>query len=1253
MLGRTMRCPNPTCREVFTVREEQEQLSLGDDLPAAVPVPAPGIPPPTQRGGAVGEMVPMLPAEIDPDFELPSEMLRDFDMGIPEPKSAQGVSVTASESLPSLEPLDALPIDESSSSSQHSGNGLMVPLVEAELAPEPPAPETRADKVKPPKRKEKRTAKAVDWQTAAPPPVRGVSTVGDENDLIIEADVAPAVPVLAEPEPEPVLFFPKRKKKRKVASAAVLAGLTVFVVVGSVSGILLWRNYEANRQTKRADEARKEYESGKFVQAAKSYEDMLKDYADEPRADEYKFMVAWCNVRQAAYSVSSASEVPATWQKVKQFLDERVDDPFLKDYAVDAADTVRKVAETAAERGDSVVQKKQYDEAEESVRVGREALAYFPRYRNEGLGAGEERVIEQLGAIELRVRGARDRQRVVDEITKGLEDPTEKNILKAEETAVTAGLSGDPEVKELLAKARRESARTIKFEAADAELAKSKPAPPGLPGVLLTPRVGRAPSAAPGKSGVVFAQARGVLYAHDDVTGDLLWATRVGLDAAPPLPPAPGSSDPALVVGADGRSVSARAVRTGDVLWYHPLEAMCAGRPVVAGGRAFIPLRDDKEGRPGRLVAFDIASGNRLGTLICGRPLAGSGARQPGSGRLFFPAAERLIFVVNPDAIDSPNPCEAVLQTDHPAGSLRGDPILLGGDAPPVAGGEDPKFLVLAQADGIGYTKVRAFKLDAGPIAALAPAPPVESSLRGWAWYTPYFDGERLAVATDAGELGIYGINLPGNRDKMLFELPPKRFSLPPGDSVAPGQVVYADPYDCWLLARGELIHLRLGVSDSEGQKLVMAPPSLAVGVPLHPAVLTPRRDLAVIVAQEPGAGTCRVVAIDLSTGDVRWQRQLGAVPPEDPVVVGGKVFFMDRAGGFYRIDPEQVANRPDGGEKADDRISLAAPDSDITGTPALAAAPDGKSGAVLYATGTGRERRLIVKLFREGQTVVTRTAPLSSELAGTPALIGGAVVLATADGKLRRLELAPEMALLEIGPTWRAANAPAKAVCHMLPLTADEFVVTDGLNSMARLRWKSADAIEKVAMKALAKPIAGVCALPEGDGLAVALGSQVDLFDPDRFMVVKSVPLAAAGELRHGVTAGPRVFREGTGPVRIGCVADGNRFCWFDAKAEKPAVVSYRCTRDEITGLPALSGGRFFVADRSGAVQPVDPESGKEVGSAAKVDPASSVPAAGPAAFGPDRLLVPLSDGTAVLLPNGSPHAPPKAATADQPGSP
>jgi hypothetical protein len=87
----------------------------------------------------------------------------------------------------------------------------------------------------------------------------------------------------------------------------------------------------------------------------------------------------------------------------------------------------------------------------------------------------------------------------------------------------------------------------------------------------------------------------------------------------------------------------------------------------------------------------------------------------------------------------------------------------------------------------------------------------------------------------------------------------------------------------------------------------------------------------------------------------------------------------------------------------------------------------------------------------------------------------------------------------------------------------------------------------------------------------------------------------------------------------------------WIDPAGD--IVWKYQISGEDMVGQPHLVGEVLVVADRAGKIVGLDPATGKQRGSTYTFK-ASVSPAAAPVAFGTERVLVPLTDGSILLLP-------------------
>ena len=299
------------------------------------------------------------------------------------------------------------------------------------------------------------------------------------------------------------------------------------------------------------------------------------------------------------------------------------------------------------------------------------------------------------------------------------------------------------------------------------------------------------------------------------------------------------------------------------------------------------------------LARAAFASGGRAGG-------AGLGVR-PGTGLLYAVGGARRVFVVDAGGKDlgggprTPR-CVQVIGTRHDAGTLRTPPVLVGpeGDAPA------DRSMVLAQTEG----RLRAFSLppiatppEDGSVPAEIPATAAaDLPLDGWVWFPPACDGEWLALVTDRGAFRVYGINQPGNFDKAVFPLQSPALPAPPAGIAVRGLAFAAEESAYWVLANGSVQKFRVANIPGREHEVVEAGTATAIGEPTQPPQLNNRRDAASLVVRSRNSAGCKAVLMNLATGEIRWQRQLGVIPAASPIPQEGVVVLASEDGGLVAL---------------------------------------------------------------------------------------------------------------------------------------------------------------------------------------------------------------------------------------------------------------------------------------------------------------------------------------------------------------
>ena len=355
----------------------------------------------------------------------------------------------------------------------------------------------------------------------------------------------------------------------------------------------------------------------------------------------------------------------------------------------------------------------------------------------------------------------------------------------------------------------------------------------------------------------------------------------------------------------------------------------------------------------------------------------------------------------------------------------------------------------------------------------------------------------------------------------------------------------------------------------------------------------------------------------------------------------------LDRGGGLFAFDPAGYAGLAEGDWREGGQNLFPALDDGPAAPPVLLPGPDGQSAYEIASPGDGK--RLVVRRVERtgaGLEKTERDIPLTSPLAGTPAVTDSMLVLPLAKGVLARvtLPLAPAPTLEE-GPNWRSRRAPADAVGRVTALGDGTFLTWDGARGLTHWEWsKPKEWRAFPAGKDTRAPTLGLenslttdpVLLPE------VKDSPRRLCIADAAGVVTLLTVAGDGGLKPGrswnlggrVTAGPYVQTLPGGGTRLGCIVDEKQLVWLDPDADKPVWTHPAKPGAALVGRPRLVGGLVVVADESGLIVGLDPATGK-AGPEYRLH-GSTAPAASPVGFGADRLFVPLSDGTILLPPLG-----------------
>jgi len=723
-----------------------------------------------------------------------------------------------------------------------------------------------------------------------------------------------------------------------------------------------------------------------------------------------------------------------------------------------------------------------------------------------------------------------------------------------------------------------------------------------------------APAAEPTE--VVFALAQGILHAFD-LQGNLLWARRLGIDSER-LPRRLDTAVPiSVAVSTEDNALIAVEEATGRVRWRYRVGQDVAAplvvveRSVDAEGRArhcgLLPTAD------GEIHAIELVLGKPLGRFEVGHPLTVGGAYDARSGLVYFPADSKRIFAIDAAAVDDPErpACRAVLFTNHASGALRSEPAVVG------------RYLIVSEASELEHTRLRAFEIRDS--IAFEPADPSrgEATLEGWTWFEPHCTPDRITLITDRGRLGVFGLNLD-NPDEALYRI------VPDWDTGRPGPyralAVHAEEHLLWIMAGGLLEQLAVDVLHQQVHSLWKRSTAAAGlgGLPVHRAQ-TDRFAARLFLATASATGRAyHFTAVESESGRRVWQRQLGLNLLGDPVVADDGVMLVDRSGRVLTIrsDVPRAEGEP-------------LPDGADAGAMMRLDSPSGSTHLVVPLDGGTRLAVREVGAAAPTSASWNQVAlAVGDRINGRPCLAGDFLVVPCSDGQIRRIRWRGE------GRTDGREISFGTGSTGRVDLTAladGAIVMVDGGRHLRRLEIRSEDGVTRW------EP-AGREFEPDGDarlcGEVLAVDDRLfladtrgtwyclDVRDPGRRLAVW--PLQAR------VTCGPALRGS-----HLVAVSDQRRLICLDLDAPPDAAQPRWITdplEGRIRGLPVLAGDTLWVADNSRRLTGIRLSDGKAAWSVrlrARVGPSAT-----PVPCHRDKMLVPLSDGTLLVMHVPSPDS-------------
>jgi len=1082
------------------------------------------------------------------------------------------------------------------------------------------------------------------------PPVQRPGRSGADVTAALDGEITPAT---AEPAPVRPAPARRRRRQRRVRNLRV-AALAALGMLAVAAGVLLylhppeWSSGADPRWAAVTDLVAQH----KWSTASRKLEEFESDFPDDPRVRQVPFFRDLCAAGPEIYSTTGDPEQGLAL--VQQVFKDHRDNPAYADYCVDLYQALAFLIDSRF--------LPEATRARDPRRLDR-ARAAFDLLKTVGQAISEawaeERTAETAGQIERTARVveqslARDRilARLKQLQQRDPEVRADEHYAAVEkEFAAWPALRADKELLDLLESAYQAESWRVRYVAEDPRAA--PPAPAGGPEKPSAPADQRSvaiawgkPAAAPllpNQDDVVPALACGVLYVFDP-QGKLLWTWRLGVDSCR-VPNRIGrtASGPAALVAVSSEEnalLAFEASAEGRLLWRYAVGQDIAAPLCVVPRRTgpnepvrycgLLPTAD------GEIHVLELVLGKRLGRFVVGHPMTVGGTYDPATGLAYFPADAKRIFAIDPAAIDDPQrpPCRSVLFTHHASGALRAGPAVVG------------QYLAVAESADLEHTSLRVFQLGPKGFGRPAAAPLKQLQLRGWAWFRPHVSPDRITLVTDQGDLGIFGLNLD-NVEEAIYPIvqdgPYRATVALDTQDRARTLVVDAAEDLLWIMAGGKLRKLAVDVI---GQRVrPLWPPRSAeigaTGIPVHEAQTDRMGRVLFLTTMSPTGRSYLAAAIDAQTGQRHWLCQLGLLPAADPMTWSGQVVLIDRSGQKLSLPLGAALGRGD--------------QPPMLQMPPRGPLPDGADESRMLVLGdlpgpihvivpVENGAKLAVSTIRDPEAEGTpwTVVPLPDRLHGEPCLGGDSLVVPCADGQIYRVRLdgAAPPAKSEVTFTWSRSKPPGPVGAELYPLGPQAVLVVDERSRLRRIELSTRDLVSRWTEVGAAFHVPGAI-----QGRPLVVGQRIFVFDASGNLFclnARNPNQALQPPLATGlkITAGPLLrgkflvaVAEERKLVGIPLEGSGGR----KAAASPAFWVAEETLPGRIRGAPSLAGDMLLVADNGRQVTGIGLADGK---TRWKVPLGLRVgPAAAPVPFGPARILLPLADGTLLVVPQPAPQ--------------
>ena len=637
-----------------------------------------------------------------------------------------------------------------------------------------------------------------------------------------------------------------------------------------------------------------------------------------------------------------------------------------------------------------------------------------------------------------------------------------------------ADLRQDPDCQQRRAAAREQEKAAFIFQRSrkeDAATAASEPVPPAQTQVRLQGQEGLKESGQ-----VVAVPVTDTVYALDTGTGKVAWRQPIGYHPSFPPTAVTGEQGKTLLHRPRDQSLVLVESGSGKEIWHTSLAAArlpLQTQPLFADGNVYLIAREPETPELGRMLVFNLASGEFAGQYIAPQPLTAAPMFDPARNTILVAGEQASLYSLSLRN----HTCEQVIALDHEVAGIRCAPVLAS------------RFLFIIECRGPDRSRLRCFVL--GEDGSISERQTQE--LHGCSWYSPVVVAGRLFLTTDQDHYSIY--DLADERDRNPLKVMFRQTEAFEAPTDQPFPLTTSDR-EFWRIGREihyQRVNAERGLIEDTWEMRLLGPP-----------VVPPQAvsGVVVIASQHPATAVVKVLGLDAKSRRQLWQAELGELPaacrpdPGDPsslLVVRG-------------TQTQKIA----GTEFATDRVVTRPPAERPIGirddpTLPLEPIPEWTEG-VLNWGGVGQSRLEYFSV--KGHRTRIR---LAAAAAGKPALFGKGILVPGQDGLLYWLD--PRTGA-ELGDPFVGPYDKSGQPVPLGPVTAvdDRAIVVVAGRQMLRLVTRQEGPITQFHQQVAVD-------LPEGEAtqmastaghVLLAHAENLLLIEPEKLAVQQTWPLGA-----------------------------------------------------------------------------------------------------------------------------------------------